>query len=343
MLRSVLSGCCFILYLQSAGSPQANAFIGKGSELMQAERYEEAAAQFKRALEYDKTLDYARKNLAICEFEIREYTIARTVFEQLSAGKYHVVAIYYLGRLDLIEGNLDAAIGRLRSVDEKGGIVDATYFLGVAYFKKALYEEAIKALRHCLELNPRDFRAHQWLAKAFTKLGRAEEAHQEFEKTRDLHQYYTEGSTAIAECRTLLMQKKTLEAWASCKPLLDTDDVDKVTAIAMLFAKMGDQVHAMTAWERAVKLDPDSPEANYNLAFASFQRKDIGRAKHYAQIAFQLWPQFPEASILYGTILYMIADDLEAVKVLTRAHELRPDDANVSRLLADLQARSKPQ
>jgi hypothetical protein len=39
----------------------------------------------------------------------------------------------------------------------------------------------------------------------------------------------------------------------------------------------------------------------------------------------------------------MIADDLEAVKVLTRAHELRPDDANVSRLLADLQARSKPQ
>jgi tetratricopeptide (TPR) repeat protein len=139
------------------------------------------------------------------------------------------------------------------------------------------------------------------------------------------------------------MQKKTLEAWASCKPLLDTDDVDKVTAVAMLFAKMGDQVHAMTAWERAVKLDPDSPEANYNLAFASFQRKDIGRAKHYAQIAFQLWPQFPEASILYGTILYMIADDLEAVKVLTRAHELRPDDANVSRLLADLQARSKPQ
>lgn len=310
---------------------------------MQAERYEEAAAQFRQALEYDRTLDDARKNLGICEFEIREYTTARTAFEQLTASKYHGVAIYYLGRLDLIEGNLDAAIARLESVDEKSGIVDATYFLGVAYFKKASYEEAIKALRNCLALNPRDFRAHQWLAKALAKVGRADEANQEFKKTRGLHQYYTEGSTAIAGCRALLMEKKTIEAWVACKPLLDTDDVDKVTAIAMLFAKMDDQVHAMTAWERAVNLDPDSPEANYNLAFACFQRKQIGCAKHYAQVAFQLWPQFPEASILYGTILYMVADDLEAVKVLTRAHELRPDDTNVNRLLADLQTRSKSQ
>lgn len=343
MLRSVLSGCCVILYLESAGPPKANAYIGKGNELMQAERYEEAATQFKQALEYDKTLDDARKNLGICEFEIREYTAARTVFEQLRAEKYHVTAIYYLGRLDLIEGNLDAAIARLRSVDEQSGIVDATYFLGVAYFKKASYEDAIKVLRRCLELNPRDFRAHQWLAKALVKLGRAEEANREFEKTKELHQYYTEGSTAIAACRALLLQKKTDDAWASCKPLLDTDDFDKVTAIAMLFEKGGDQAHAMTAWQRAVNLDPESPEANYNVAFACFQRKDIGCAKHYAQIAFQLWPQFPEASILYGTILYMIADDLEAVKVLTRAHELRPDDQSVRRLLADLQARSKSQ
>jgi tetratricopeptide (TPR) repeat protein len=309
---------------------------------MRTERYKEAAEEFKQALEYDKTLDEARKNFAICEFEIREYAEARDAFERLSEGKDRTIATYYLGRLDLIEGDLDAAIARLQSVDEKSGIVDSTYFLGVAFFKKGSYEEAVKSLRHCVELNPRDFRAHQWLAKALAKLGRADEANQEFGKTRELHQYYTEGSAAIAGCRALLMEKKADEAWAECKQMLETDDVDKVTAVAMLFGKMGDQIHAVTAWHRAVSLDPDSPEINYNLAFACFQGRDIGCARHYAQIAFQLWPEFPEASILYGTILYMVADDAEAVRVLTRAHELRPDDANVRRLLADLQADSKP-
>lgn len=310
---------------------------------MRAERYQEAAEQFRQALEYDKTLEEARKNLAICEFEIRDYTEARAAFEQFRAGKDRTIATYYLGRIDLIEGNLDAAIARLRSVDEKSGIVDSTYFLGVAYFKKGSYEEAIQSLRRCVELNPRDFRAHQWLAKALAKLGRSGEASQEFEKTRELHQYYTEGSAAISGCRALLLEHKAAEAWADCKKMLETDDVDKVTAVAMLFGKMGDQAHAVTAWQRAVLLDPDSPEINYDLAFACFQQKEIGCAKHYAQIAFQLWPQFPEASILYGTILYMVADDAEAVRVLTRAHELRPDDASVRRLLADLQAHSKPQ
>jgi tetratricopeptide (TPR) repeat protein len=342
MLRAVLSAC-FLLCVHCFGSSPGEAHLGKGNELMQAERYREAAEEFKQALAYDERLEEARKNLAICDFEIREYADARELFERISTGKNRTIAAYYLGRLDLIEGNLDSAIRRLRTVGETRAVLDGAYFLGVAYFKRGSYDEAARSLRRCIELNQRDFRAHEWLARSLAKLGRADEANQEFAKTRELHQYYTEGSAAIAGCRMLLSNGKAAQAWAECKRMLDTDDVDKVAAVAMMFGEMGDQVHAIAAWERAVSLDPDSPEANYNLAFACFQQKDIGRAKHYAQIAFQLWPQFPEASILYGTILYMVADDAEAVRVLTRAHELRPDDANVGRLLANLQAHSKPQ
>jgi Flp pilus assembly protein TadD len=38
---------------------------------------------------------------------------------------------------------------------------------------------------------------------------------------------------------------------------------------------------------------------------------------------------------LYGTVLYMGAEDREAMAVLTRAHELKPDDPVVRRLLAE--------
>jgi predicted Zn-dependent protease len=101
-------------------------------------------------------------------------------------------------------------------------------------------------------------------------------------------------------------------------------------------------VYSFVAWQKAVELDPDSPELNYNFALASFQLKDMARAKQYSQIACKLWPQFPEANVLYGTILYMLADDAEAVRVLKRAEALRPDDSNVRRLLAELEAHTRP-
>jgi len=313
---------------------------------MQAEHYDEAATQFKQALERDKTLDEARKNLAICEFELREYQEARELFQTMLATVSRPVAAYYLARLDLLDGDLDSAIVRLRSLSTSDAmaqrsIADWRYYLGVAYFKKDQFKDAIESFQLQLKSNPRDFRAHQWLARALIKTEHPTEASQEFARAKELHEYYTQGSVAIGGCRSLLTAGKRDEAWAACQPMLETDDVDKVAAIGMLFGEMGDQAHSFVAWQKAVALDPDSPELNYNLALASFQLKDMARARHYAQIACNLWPQFPEANVLYGTILYMLADDTEAVRVLKRAEALRPDDLNVRRLLAELRDRTQ--
>ncbi len=333
MLKAVLLGYSLAGF---ALSP-ATAYLGKGNQLMQAERYDEAAAQFSQALSYDKTLQEARKNLAICDFEIRDYKDARALFESLAAGRDHVLAAYYLARLDIRDDHLDSAIKRLQN----NSFVDAKYFLGIAYFKRGLYQEAIQSLRTYIEQNPRDFRAHQWLARSLQKSGLAEEANREFQRTRELHEYYTDGSVAIGRCRSLLSDGKTDQAWAACKPMLQTDDVDKIAAIGMLFGQINDQPHALQAWQAAIALDPGSPEINYNLALAYFQVRNIQDSLKYARKAFELWPAFPEANVLYGTILYMTGPDAEAGRVLRHALALRPDDANVSRLLAELQARSK--
>ena len=87
------------------------------------------------------------------------------------------------------------------------------------------------------------------------------------------------------------------------------------------------------------QLDPDSPEIQYNLAFASFQSRDIATSREHAAQAIELWPDFPEANVLFGTILYMLADDARAKAVLTRAHALLPEDPTVNRLLAELSER----
>jgi tetratricopeptide (TPR) repeat protein len=333
LLGGALMGCA-----QSAGLGS----LGKGNSLMQDERYEEAKAFFLQALQADRSLGEARKNLAVCEFEQREYGEARRDFQALKAVRDRGLADYYLGRLDLLDGKLDSAIRRLSSAGARGAPVDREFFLGMADFKKGWTKEAIGVWRHYLTLNPRDFRAHAWLARAFAKEGAREEASKEYARTRQLHDYYAQGSVMLTRCGALISQQKQEEAWQLCGPMLETDDADKAAAFGMLFGQAGDHAHALAFWNRALNLDPESPETNYNVALAYFEMQAVGQARGYAKTARDLWPEFPEATILYGTILYMLAEDKEALQVLTEAQALRPQDENVKKLLAEL-GRHAPQ
>ena len=319
-----------------AGATAARAHLGSGNQLMQAERYADAAREFEQALHDDATLSEAREQLAICYFELREYARARPLFEQMAAIKGSArIAAYYLGRIDLIERDFDSAIRHFGSIPRRNPVRDELYYLGSAYYKLEKYPESIEILRQAATDNPRDARIHQLLARAYQKLGRGSEAEKEFAETRRLHDYYLEGSTAIGRCRALLVQQKTEEAWTLCRQLADTDDVDKIVAIGMLFGQAEQYRPAMEVWEKAAELDPDSSEIQYNLALTLFQLKDARRARDRAAAAVRLRPDFVEANILYGTILYMGGEDGEALTVLTRAHELKPEDKTAGRLLAE--------
>jgi tetratricopeptide (TPR) repeat protein len=212
---------------------------------------------------------------------------------------------------------------------------DELYYLASALYKQEKYPESVEVLRAAAAANPRDSRIHQLVARAYQKLGQGKEAETEFAEARRLHDYYLEGSAAIGRCRALLVQQKPAEAWNLCRPLTDTDDVDKIVAIGMLFGQAEQYRPAIELWEKAAELDPDSSEIQYNLALTCFHLKDVRRARDHAAAAVRQRPSFVEASILYGTILYMGGEDREALAVLTHAHELKPDDRAVDRLLAE--------
>ncbi len=307
---------------------------------MHSERYEEAAQEFEQTLKEDESFTEATQSLAVCRFELRSYDTARTLFVQLEKlPKFHREAIYYLGRMDLMEGDVTSAIRRFRSIESLPRVHDVPHFLGVAYYKNRQFSEAVQALKQWISESPRDFRSHEWLARALSRLDQKEPADKEFAEARRLHQYYSEGTVEIGGLKALLNAGDRDGAWKKCRGLLETDDVDKVVALGMLFGQAGDAAHAAEVWERAAKLDPESPEIQYNYAFATFQLRDMARSREHAALAVELWPDFPEANVLYGTILYMLADDARAKTVLTRAHALLPEDATVNRLLAELSKR----
>src|SRR5258708_4062784 len=192
---------CFAGSVAAGSTASARAHLGSGNQLMQAERYAEAAEQFQQALRDDPSLMQARDQLAVCHFELRDYTQARPLFEQMLAATSSAnVATYYLGRIDLIGHDLDSAIRRFRSLPRGNPVRDELYYLGSAYYKKEKYPQSVDALKQATVQNPRDARVHQLLARAYQKVGQTDQAEKEFTQTRQVHACYLEGSVALGSC-----------------------------------------------------------------------------------------------------------------------------------------------
>lgn len=313
----------------------ALARLGAAEQLFAEERYEEAAHEYEAALRADAGLEQSRQQLAICLFETRDYDRARPLFNELALRQRSArLAQYYLGRLDLATGKPDLSIRHLRAVVGPQPFRDEHYFLGSAYYKLDRLPTAAQFLRQAIVLNPRDSRAHQLLARIYRKTGRAVEAEREFAETRRLSQYYLEGSAALKRC-SLALSKGDAGFAEACRPLTESDDVDKLSAVGVILGKAEHHAEAKTVLEKAVALDPDSSELHYNLALSWFYLNLPEDARKHAAAALAIRPDFPEANVLYGTVLYLSGADEEALPVLRRANRLRPDDANVRKLLGE--------
>jgi predicted Zn-dependent protease len=310
--------------------------VGAANRLLDREQFSEAADEFQKALDLDRGLLAPRRDLAICRFELRQYDLAKKLLsELLNHASTSAMAHYYSGRIDLVEDDIPAAIAHFRSIPSAHPFRDERYYLGKAYFKTSRWESCMNILEAYIRENPRDFRSHQLLARAFLKMGRKEAAAAEFAETRRLLGYYTEGSEALKRCGQLLSNNTDKEAWKTCGPQMKTDDVDKLASLGMLFGRYGRFEQARAVWQRAASLDPESPEIRYDLALTCFHLKDSRCARDNAKAAIQARPDFPEANVLYASVLYQLGADDEALPALRRAHMLNPADASIRELLGN--------
>jgi len=341
--RAAIRASLLVFFLASHTlAEDATAYLGSGLKLFDVERYGEAVPEFERALQLDPKLDQARYHLAVSYFNLHRYPEARQQFERLQASDYKRDWVtYYLGRLDLLAGQTDKAILQLGTLGRAQPLYDESYYLASAYFKQGQNEKAILNLKRYIALNPRDFRAHNLLARVYMKNGKTAEAEREFEVSEKLHQYYLEGKKDLMDCRTDLSTGKVEAAWQRCGPILETDDIDKLVAAGSLFGEFKAYGYALRLFAKALALDPEAAEVNYDLGYTYFQQKDYERAREFLAAALRLRPDFFEALALEGSVLYLLRDDKAALEVLRRAHQLRPEDAAVAGLLAKLETTTR--
>jgi protein O-GlcNAc transferase len=314
--------------------PSAQAHIGKGYEYEKDDRYALAAGEFEAALALDSNLPRARYQLGVCYYALGRDDDARREFERLRADTHDDPSvIYFIGRLDLTEHNVDAAIRELRSVIAQPPFPDAAYYLGSAYLAKGDLTDAEKWLKRAEPLNPRDFRIPDHLARVYQREGRPSDAENEYMRAAKLRRNYDEAAAEGIACSQELAKAPPGDAAEDCERLFRPDDPDRLTQLGMIYGERGRYTEALGPLERAAELDPDSYEIEHNLGLTYFRLKRYADARQPLERAVALRPDFFDSSALLGATLFILGQDSDAYRVLDHTHRLNPEDRDSAELL----------
>ncbi len=325
-----------LLCAQAERPPSAASMthIGKGYELVQNDRFAEAAQEFRAALALDPGAANARYQLAVCLFAVGERDASRKEFERLGKDTQNDASVdYYLARLDLAAGDAAGAIRRLVPLMAHPPFSDAAFYLGSAYLTQGDRERAIHWLRRAAKSDPRDFRIHYRLARALQQNGQHKESEQEYALSTEMREHYNETARQSTACVQALRADPTARALEICRQLFDPNDPDKLTMLGMLYGENGKYEAAIEPLQRAAQLDPDSFEVYHNLGLTYFRLKRFAEARAPLEKAVSLRADFFGSNALLGATLYSLKDDPAAYRVLDFAHQLKPDDADTMELL----------
>jgi len=310
------------------------AHVGRGYELVKDERYREAATEFQAALALDPNYVRARYQLAVCWFALFKFPEARGEFNRLrrDTGDDPMVA-YYLGRIDLSEGDPGSAIRELGALTSKPPFADTFYYLGSAYMQKGDLQQAEKWLRAAVVATPRDYRVHDHLARVYQKEGRAADAEKEHALSSELRAHLEDASRLAVACSHSLEVQGASEERVACRQLLDAPDPDKLTILGLLYGQHGFFAEAVDPLEQAARLDPDSSEIQHDLGLTYFRLRRYKEARGALEKAVALRPDFFGSCALLGATHYALGEYALAFPVLRHAHQLDPQDQDTAQLL----------
>lgn len=343
------SGCLLAAQDNSSSHPAATAeaHLGKGYEALKQDRYEAAASEFREALSLDPQLGgRARFPLAVALFEMHKSADARRELESLrSTLGDHPNILYYLGRMDLEANDFPSAIRNLSKAEAKPPFPDTAYYLGFAYLKQHDLANAEKWLKTAQELLPWDSRVEFQLAKVYREQGRTEDANKVLAHSEELRHKDENDVRLKQECIQKLDQGLREEARAACEQLYDPDNVDRLTSLGTIYGQHGQLDDALRCFQRAVELEPQSPQMQYNLALTYYQLNQFDKARMPLEQALKRWPDLFQLNMLEGAVLAKLGETAAAYSVLHRALDLNPQDSGTADLLymTTLQLASKSQ
>lgn len=164
----------------------------------------------------------------------------------------------YRGRLELMRGNIEAAIAEFRTAEEflsSSSKVKTALARALIAAQPPRLAEALASLQAAVEGNPLNFQAHKLLYGVFGRLGRESEAIAHLMVAAELNP----NDEFVKARKQLLDEARDPQAGIVRREALlekNPDDVDNLARLAELYSKTGRAAQAESAFEDALSKAP---------------------------------------------------------------------------------------
>jgi Flp pilus assembly protein TadD len=152
-----------------------------GIGLLDAQQYADSVYAFERVVAMRPDYADGYTNVAISQIAWQRYDGARTNLEKaLALAPKNARALYYMGLVERIQGNLNAAVEDFRAMEAQfPRSRDAHRELGFSLYQQHKYDEARAEYEAVQGIDPDDLAAHYMLSIVYRRLGRKDDAARE--------------------------------------------------------------------------------------------------------------------------------------------------------------------
>ena len=201
---------------------------------------------------------------------------------------------YDLGKKAFEENNYDTAILYLEKVSaDKNNFADVFNMLGLIYYGNSRFEDAIKAFKRALEINPNYTEVALNLAVIYNELGqfgKSTEVYENARKTRrDSQSYldpYVKGKLANMHAELGVIYKdlgfyaQAVEEYRKAL-LLSPEFVDIKTSLGVVYRDMLDYESSVRELDEAIKLRPEytSPRVQLGLTYYTMGQQEKAKTE----------------------------------------------------------------
>jgi FimV-like protein len=308
--------------------------------------YQKAVANFKEAIRIDPHFDAARYSLAKVLVQTGQFSGAVEYLSEYvlnrpnDAEGFHLLGSAYAGFPQLSKAvELLERARQLRPDDYQ-----IRYDLGASLAKAGKTEEAIEQLRAAERINPDFADTHYQLALQLQKQGDVDRSQREmqiFEGLKSQASQEISAGTFNNEGNRLLQEGKAREAAEAYRKAvqLDSNNAQWQYNLSLALAKLGDRAGQRNALQKALQIDPSVAATHNDLGLVYLSEDKLNEAELEFQAALEINPKFAEAQNNLGVVYSQQGRDAEATALFRQATENDPTYARAFVNLGLLMAR----
>ena len=272
----------------------------------------------------------AKFDLAVINFDEKNYDVARKLFEQITQKEDNPKAFYCLGLMEGLNGNFSNAINNfLKAVKKEQSNSTYHFELAKAYAELGWFKEAEVCVRKSIELGAKSPAAAD---ERFYFLATINHQNKNFENALLNLEYVSKGShlsTDVLILQNVIKLERGDVVLAKRALEIECQGQDKnpirLSALGRIYKELQDAKKAIQIYEQALELFPNSVEFTGELVDLLIDAKDYERAH---TLATNLKNTNPGALCSYNSLARIYYRQKEYKKALKELEALLELDMN---------------